>query len=159
RPMVRPCIACASASSRRGVKRSPLPRNSRKKNSSTPGSRADTLYDFALAILSGLLLTVSFPKFGHPAFGWIALTPLLVALAEAPPASVARTRPLARAFALGLVTGAVYFTGTLYWVTAVMVTYGNLQWWVAVLINAGLVAYQSAYPALFAPLVRWLVIR
>jgi apolipoprotein N-acyltransferase len=112
------------------------------------------LYEFALAILSGLLLTASFPKFGHPSFGWIALTPLLVALA-----APGGPRPLRRAFLLGLVTGAVFFTGTLYWVTEVMVTYGNIQGWVAVLINAGLVAYQSAYPALLAPLIRWTVRR
>ena len=33
-----------------------------------------------LAPRSGVLLALSFPQFGHPAFGWIALTPLLVAL-------------------------------------------------------------------------------
>ena len=26
--------------------------------------------DYALATASGVLLTLSFPKFGHPAFGW-----------------------------------------------------------------------------------------
>ena len=36
--------------------------------------------DFALALLSGALLALSFPKFGHPAFAWIALTPLVVAV-------------------------------------------------------------------------------
>ena len=34
----------------------------------------------ASAAASGVLLALSFPKFGHPAFGWIALAPLLVAL-------------------------------------------------------------------------------
>ena len=35
-----------------------------------------------LAALSGALLALSFPKFGHGAVAWVALAPLLVALAE-----------------------------------------------------------------------------
>ena len=57
---------------------------------------------------------------------------------------------LARAFGLGLTTGIVYFTGTLYWITRVMVVYGGLPLWVAVLVNALLVAYLALFPALFA---------
>jgi apolipoprotein N-acyltransferase len=59
-----------------------------------------------------------------------------------------------RAFLLGLLTGIVYFTGTLYLITRVMVRYGDLQFWVAVLVNAALVAYLSFFPALFAFVVR-----
>ena len=35
---------------------------------------------YVLALLSGALLALSFPRYGHPAFAWIALVPLLVAL-------------------------------------------------------------------------------
>src|SRR4029077_19334863 len=35
---------------------------------------------FALAAASGVLLALSFPRYGHPAVAWIALAPLLVAL-------------------------------------------------------------------------------
>ena len=42
-----------------------------------------------------------------------------------------------RAFLLGLTTGVVYFSGTLYWITQVMVVYGALQSWVAVLVVGG----------------------
>jgi apolipoprotein N-acyltransferase len=104
--------------------------------------------DVALAMVSGALFVLSFPKFGHPAFGWIALTPLLVALSGA---------ALRRAFLLGLATGIIYFTGTLYWITGVMAVYGGLQTWVAVLINAALIAYLALFPALFALITRWLV--
>lgn len=55
-----------------------------------------------------------------------------------------------RAFLLGLTTGAIYFTGTLYWISHVMAAYGDVSVWVAVLINALLVAYLALYPALFA---------
>jgi apolipoprotein N-acyltransferase len=105
--------------------------------------------DYALAAASGVLLALSFPKFGHPAFGWIALAPLLVALA--------RGRRLSHALRLGLLTGALYFTGTLYWITGVMATYGHLQTWVAVLVNAALIAYLALFPALFAVVMRRLV--
>ena len=62
-----------------------------------------------------------------------------------------------RAFALGLMTGVVYFTGTLYWITRVMAVYGGMQAWVAVLVNAGLVAFMALYPAIFALVMRRLV--
>ena len=76
--------------------------------------------DFALALLSGALLALSFPKFGHPAFAWIALAPLLVALAHRP-------QSRRRAFALGLTTGAVSFCGSLYWLVDTMPTFGGLN--------------------------------
>ena len=65
---------------------------------------------------------------------------------------------LRRAFTLGLITGAVYFTGTLYWISGVMALYGDMALWVAVLINAGLVAYQAVYTAIFALIVRRIVL-
>jgi apolipoprotein N-acyltransferase len=65
---------------------------------------------------------------------------------------------LRRAFTLGLITGVVYFTGTLYWITRVMVLYGDLQPLVAVLVNAALVAYLALFPAIFALVVRRIAI-
>jgi apolipoprotein N-acyltransferase len=56
------------------------------------------------------------------------------------------------------VTGVVYFAGTLYWITRVMVMYGDLAPWVAVLVNAALVAYLALFPAIFALVVRRIVI-
>jgi apolipoprotein N-acyltransferase len=92
------------------------------------------------------LLALSFPKYGHPAFAWIALTPLLVALARLP----AGPRPYRRAFALGLLTGAIYFAGTLYWLVETMTTFGGLPTLVAVFAAFLLVAYLSLFPAAFA---------
>jgi apolipoprotein N-acyltransferase len=62
--------------------------------------------------------------------------------------------PLRRAFALGLLCGVVYFTGTLYWITRVMVVYGGLAGWTGVLVNALLILFLSLYPAIFALVVR-----
>ena len=102
--------------------------------------------DWGLAAASGLLLIFSFPKFGHPAVAWIALTPLLVALT---------TRGSAyRAFFLGLLTGGVYLGGTLYWLSLVMQRYGGINLAGAVVINAIFVAYLALYPAIFAAVMR-----
>jgi len=94
--------------------------------------------DFALAILSGALLALSFPKFGHPAFAWIALAPLLVAVAH-------RAQSPRRAFALGLAAGAVHFSGTLYWLVETMTTFGGLNTAVAALAAGVLIAYLSLF--------------
>ena len=80
---------------------------------------------------------------------WVALAPLLAALGEA---------TLRRAFVLGWLSGVVYFTGTLYWVTRVMAVYGGLQPVVATLVNALLIVYLALFPALFAVVVRRLVV-
>jgi apolipoprotein N-acyltransferase len=74
--------------------------------------------------------------------------PLLVAL-------VGRGGP--RSFGLGLTCGAVYFAGTLYWISGVMVVYGGLQPVVASLVNAALVAYLALFPAAFALIVNRVV--
>jgi len=129
------------------------------------------VHSFALATASGVLLTLSFPKFGHPAFAWIALAPLLVALLLEPESRTPKSRTaesripnpkslphsLMRAFALGLTTGIVFFTGTLYWITRTISVYGGLQVWVAVVVNAALIAYLSLFPAIFAVVMRRLV--
>ena len=82
--------------------------------------------DYALALLSGALLALSFPKFGHPAFAWFALSPILVALVR-PRAPNEQPLTARRAFILGLSSGAVYFAVTLYWLVETMTTFGGLQ--------------------------------
>src|SRR5262245_9791943 len=101
-----------------------------------------------LALLAGVLLAASFPRFGHPAFAWIAISPLIVAAVLS-----ASSPSLGRAFRLGLITGGVYFGGALYWVVNVMTTYGGLATPVAALVGVLLVAYLALYPAFFALLV------
>ncbi len=99
--------------------------------------------DFALALLSGVLLALSFPKFGHAAFGWIALAPLLVALSY-------RRPTVPRSFALGLTAGFVFFAGTLYWFVVTLTMFGGLSAPLALFGSAMGVAYLALYPALFA---------
>ena len=119
-----------------------------------------TVLAFPLALLSGALLALSFPRFGHPAFAWIALVPLLIALSgwrgrvERLPGQT----PL-RAFLLGLVTGVLYFVGTIYWTGTVVRTFGGLATPVAVLAMVLLASYLALFPALTAIIAAHLVRR
>jgi apolipoprotein N-acyltransferase len=108
------------------------------------------LHELTLAAASGVLLVLSFPKFGHPACGWIALAPLLVALMG--------RMSLPRAFTLGLIGGTIYLFGTLYWLSSVMARYGDINIAGAIVINVVFVAYLALYPALFAVVMRRLAI-
>jgi apolipoprotein N-acyltransferase len=55
-----------------------------------------------------------------------------------------------RAFLLGLVTGGVYFAGTLYWLVETMTTFGGLSTPLAAIAAALLIAYLALFPAVFA---------
>jgi apolipoprotein N-acyltransferase len=96
-------------------------------------------------LISGALLALSFPKFGHPAFGWVALAPLLVATW-----ACARAHALRRAFLLGWIAGLVYFAGALYWLVSVMTIYGGLSTPVAVVVALLLHAYLALFPGIAA---------
>ena len=107
-----------------------------------------TVLDYFLALLSGALLALSFPRFGHPAFAWIALVPLLLAAGG----RLRAGRPMSalRAFTLGLVAGLVYFVGTIYWTGAVLRTFGGLAAPLAALAMLLLALYLALFPALAA---------
>ncbi len=91
-------------------------------------------------MLSGLLLFLSFPKFGHGAVAWLALAPLLVALHGASGW---------RALRLGYVTGAVSSLGLLYWTALVVVQYGGMPLLVGALVMVALCLAFSIFHALF----------
>lgn len=103
-----------------------------------------------LALFSGLLLALSFPRFGQPGVAWIALVPLLAALALGHRTPDTGRRTPDRFFLLGFLAGLVYFGGALYWIDGVMRIYGGLNWAVSFLVALALVAYLALYPALFA---------
>jgi apolipoprotein N-acyltransferase len=99
-------------------------------------------------------LTLSVPRFGHPALAWIALAPLLASLiVQGSGPAPARPGSL-RAFALGLVSGVTFFVGTTYWAGSVMRQYGDLPSAVATLLMLAMAAYLALYPAIFALIVQ-----
>jgi len=93
------------------------------------------------SIMSGVLLFLSFPKFDLHYLIWISLIPLLFAL---------RGKNLSEAFLAGLITGFVYNTGIIYWVTFVVVHYGYLPLSIGIFVMLLLSFYLSLYVALFA---------
>ena len=96
---------------------------------------------FFLASLSGALLTLSFPRVGNAAVAWVALVPLLVAVCRA-------TRW--QTGWLGFLAGAIHFSGTIYWIPAVLVDFGGLPPLVAWMVHALLVSFLALFPALFS---------
>ena len=108
--------------------------------------------DYSLALVSGALLALSFPRYGHPALAWIALVPLLVALAH-------KRHPPLKAFLLGLTSGFIYFAGTLYWTGTVIRTFGGIPLPAAMLGVVLLALYQGFFPALFALISSRLIAR
>jgi apolipoprotein N-acyltransferase len=103
----------------------------------------------AFALLSGALLAFSFPKFRHPAVAFVALTPLYVALSGwTGRAHQFRGVSARRGFMLGLMTGVVHYTGTVYWTSGTVATFGGLPWLVAIPVAFLLVFYMSLYVAL-----------
>jgi apolipoprotein N-acyltransferase len=93
-----------------------------------------------------VLLALSFPQYGHPAVAFVALTPLFVALCGwSGGASGCRGVSPQRGFMLGLLTGSVFYAGTLYWTSGTVATFGGLPWVVAILAAALLVLYMSLF--------------
>ena len=74
--------------------------------------------NFLLALLSAVLLILTFPDAGLVWLAPFALTPLLIALLREP-------RPLRR-FLLGYSTGVVYWFGVCYWIQGVLERYADL---------------------------------
>ncbi|WP_167527761.1 apolipoprotein N-acyltransferase [Desulfosarcina alkanivorans] len=93
------------------------------------------------AVISGLLMTLAFPKLGLSATAWFALVPLLVALRGLSPQAAFRT---------GMIAGLAHYLTLLYWVVFTMRTYGYLPWWQCVSLLVLLAAYLAVYPGLFA---------
>jgi apolipoprotein N-acyltransferase len=95
-----------------------------------------------LSILSGILLILSFPKFGTGLMGWVALIPLVYAIKD--------VRQLREGFLLGFISGIIFHIGLLYWIAYAVVQYGNLPYYVGVSAMMLLALYLSVYMAIFA---------
>jgi apolipoprotein N-acyltransferase len=93
------------------------------------------------ALLSGVLLVLSFPKFGTGLLAWVAFIPLLHALQEKKPY---------QGFMTGFLTGLTAYIGIIYWIAYVVVHYGYLPLPVGIALMLLLSAYLAFYVALFA---------
>ena len=94
-----------------------------------------------LAVLSGLLLTASFPLPGISWLSWIALVPLLISL---------RDLGARDGFRMGLLAGLVHYMTLLYWLAYTMVTYGNFSLLTSISVLFFLSFYLALFTAIFA---------
>ncbi|MBI5057179.1 MAG: apolipoprotein N-acyltransferase [Nitrospirae bacterium] len=99
--------------------------------------------DIPLAVLSGLLLVFSFPPFDFYPLAWFALVPLFIVL---------RGKDAKSSFLTGMLTGFVYFMGTIYWVFHSMYFYGYIAAPLSVLILIVLCLYLAVYVGVFSTL-------
>jgi apolipoprotein N-acyltransferase len=101
--------------------------------------------DIMLALGSGWLLILSFPKFGTGLLAWVSLMPLFYALRG--------EKTLRQGLLLGLITGLTAQVGIMYWITHVVVNYGYLPYPVGIAAMLLLSAYLSLYTGLFSAAV------
>jgi len=94
-----------------------------------------------MILLSGLLLFLSFPKFGSSILAWVALVPLFYVLQDEKPWE---------GFKTGFLTGLIAHVGILYWIYHVVVQYGYLPVYAGIAAVLLLAAYLSLYTACFS---------
>jgi len=94
-----------------------------------------------LALLSGFMLTASFPPGPFHFLAWFALVPMLKSLENETPSGSLR---------LGFAAGMAHYLTLIYWVIIVMGHYGHLPLPVSVSILILFALYLSIYSALFA---------
>ncbi|NLD82500.1 MAG: apolipoprotein N-acyltransferase, partial [Smithella sp.] len=100
------------------------------------------VYRIFFAVLSGVLLFLSFPKFGLGVVAWFALVPLFIALKD--------VESVWRSLLLGWIAGMTGCVGILYWITHVVVNFGHLPLYLGIFLMLLLAFYLSFYTALFA---------
>ncbi len=99
-----------------------------------------TRAEIGLAMLSALLLVVSFPDFNLWLLAWIALAPIFFAIARRP-----QTK---RSFLLGWLTGTLYFYGSCYWLTYSPIRYGGIPAPIAYFLLLPITLIVGLFPAL-----------
>ncbi len=95
-----------------------------------------------LAILSGVLIALSFPKADLSFLAWLALIPLLTSI---------EGRSACSAFKLAFLCGLTAYSGIIYWVVIVMGVYGHLPLFASI----PLWLFLSAWLALFYAVATW----
>jgi len=85
-----------------------------------------------MAVFSGLVLALAFPRPDLYVFAWVALVPLLIFMEQRP-------------FASGFCAGIAFFAPVLYWLNIVMTTFGGLPPVFSFLAYLFLLVYLSCY--------------
>lgn len=107
-----------------------------------PAARKTLLRQLALAVATAALLLLAFPPFEYDFLAWVALAPLLLALAEG-----ASPR---RAFLLGWLVGLVFTFGAEHWIAHSMTHFGGMLTIVAYAVALVFASVLAVFPGLFA---------
>lgn len=94
-----------------------------------------------LALLSGLLITASFPPLKTDWLIWVSIIPLLIALEDTSPRA---------SFRLGMVAGLSHYISLTYWIINVISTYGGLNFFISTCVLLLLCLYLSIYMGIFS---------
>jgi apolipoprotein N-acyltransferase len=98
-----------------------------------------------LALLSAILLILSFPDFDFWFLAWFALLPLFWA--------IEREKEFWRkSFFLGWIFGTTFFFGSCWWLTYAPITYAAFPWILAYVLMFGVCLVAGFFPAIFAAL-------
>ncbi|NTW06414.1 MAG: apolipoprotein N-acyltransferase [Syntrophaceae bacterium] len=100
-----------------------------------------TMETIVPAVAGGILLFLSFPKYGSGFLAWIALIPLFWAIRG--------VTSIRQGLLLGFIAGMVCHVGLIYWITYVVVNYGYLPIYLGIVLMLLLACYLSIYTALF----------
>jgi apolipoprotein N-acyltransferase len=113
-----------------------------KKNLKTPQKETTlSLPKLLLAIVSGLMLTLSFPPFDLSFMAWFALMPLFMCIENLAPRL---------AFRLGFIAGAAHYLSLVYWIVVVLGRYGNMNIVLSTILCVLLCLYMALYVAVFS---------
>lgn len=104
-----------------------------------------------VAVVSALLLILSFPDFNLWPLAWIALVPLLLVVARNPQPGCA--------FFLGWLFGTLYFYGSCYWLTYSMIHFGGISPPLAYLLLLPGAAVLGIFPAVVTTILARAVIK
>ncbi len=107
--------------------------------------------NFALALLTAVLLVLAFPRFDFAFLAPVALAPLLIGLAREP-------GRLRRMF-LGWAAGGVYWAGVCYWIQSVLHVHGDMAAWASWLAFALFSIFKALHLAAFGLLAGLLIAR
>src|SRR6185369_12958901 len=108
-------------------------------------AESPTRVEWLGALVTAVLLILSFPNFSLSFLAWVALVPLLIAVSHRP-------SPI-KAFILGWTSGALFFYVSCYWLTYSMIHYGGLPVVVAYLLLLPGALVAGIFPGLFALLL------
>ncbi len=119
-----------------------------------------------LALSSGVLQVMIFPRPGLYFLSWIAIAPLIYAILRAREIDAAellsQENPsflapgnVRQGFVLGYVSGVLWYLGSCYWVYHVMHLYGGLHPVVAFLLLVGFALYLGLYHGVFGAMLAW----